>query len=375
MADKSKIQWCDATINPCYGCSPVSPACANCYAAKMAARMAHNPAVCQYFEGLTDKNNKWTGRINLFPQKMEQALRWKRPRRIFVGSMTDIFHEAVPDSFLDQIFTDMALAQHHTFILLTKRPERMRHYIQGVHDEPVDTERDMALFDPWRATGGELYGQRPWPLPNVILMTTVEDQPRADGRMPHLMALASMGWLTGVSVEPMLGQVDLNRIHESGESEHGMHWESWESCLTGRRFDIWADRESEGYPRLSWVICGGESGPGARPMHPDWVRGLRDQCKAAGTPFLFKQWGEWGTNWTDMRGDVPVFKQFSSFEHYCAKAPTWMYKGDKLICPDGHVPTSGCREGKSFPMAIISRVGNKRAGRLLDGRDHNEFPK
>ncbi len=345
MADKSKIQWCDATINPCYGCSPVSPGCANCYAAKMAARMAHNPAVCQYFEGLTDKNNRWTGRINLFPQQMEKALRWKRPRRIFVGSMTDIFHEAVPDSFLDQIFTDMALAQQHTFILLTKRPERMRHYIQGVHDEPVDTERDMALFDPWRATWGELCGQRPWPLRNVILMTTAEDQPRADERIPPLMALAGMGWKTGVSVEPMLGPVDLNRIHESGESEHGMHWESWESCLTGRKFDVWADQEAEGYPRLSWVICGGESGPNARPMHPDWVRSLRDQCAEARTPFLFKQWGE--------------------------LAPCRLQK-----IHGAYNRTNGRDHWELDPECngTMHRIGKHAAGRILDGVEHDQSP-
>lgn len=346
MADKSNIQWCDATINPCVGCTPVSPACDNCYAARMAARMCRhpNPKIARLYAGLTDAAGKWTGKINLNPEAMEKALRWKRPRRIFVGSMTDLFHEAVPDSFLDQIFTDMALAQQHTFILLTKRPERMLHYIQGVHDEPVDTERDMALFDPWRATWGELYGQRPWPMRNVILMTTVEDQPRADERLPIMAELGGRGWTTGVSVEPMLGPVNVAPYFTS--CPHCGWWEIYkprgdraycQDC--GQEFDAPAKG-------LSWVIAGGESGPGARPMHPAWVRSLRDQCKRSGVPFLFKQWGEWTP--TDASGRV-----------------------------EGDCDISGGFRAHRYNWADGSRsyrVGKHRAGRLLDGVEYNQFP-
>ncbi len=121
MSDKSRIEWCDATINPAYGCSPVSPACDHCYAARMAGRLG------ALTEG-THKDGKWTGKINLFPGRMMQALKWREPRRIFIGSLTDLFHPAVPYDFLDRVFAVMAMCPQHEFILLTKRPERMREY-------------------------------------------------------------------------------------------------------------------------------------------------------------------------------------------------------------------------------------------------------
>lgn len=335
MADKSKIAWCDATINPCYGCSPVSPACDHCYAARLADRMAHNVAVCQYYEGLTDRDGQWTGRVNFFPERMTQALSWENPRSIFVGSMTDIFQEAVPDQFLDDVFSTMALASWHTFILLTKRPSRMLEYVNGISSEPVDSPRDCSVFDPWRSVHGSEYGQRPWPLPNVILMSTIEDQPRADERAPIMAELGGLGWKTGVSIEPMLGPVNVENIQ-------GALW------LYDDEFGSGVRMRANG---ISWVIAGGETGPGARPMHPDWIRSLRDQCKGAGVPFFFKQWGEFG------------------------------------ICHENGVPNPvglncgfgdrSCTErDKAFDSTMLGmcRVGKRKAGRILDGQEWNEFP-
>lgn len=362
MADKSKIAWCDATINPCYGCSPVSPACDNCYAARLADRMAHNVAVCQYYEGLTDRDGRWTGRVNLFPRQMEQAFRWRRPRRIFLGSMTDLFHENVPDEFLDQLFACVALAPRHTFLVLTKRPERMRAYFTRFsrrHHTQVLERAAMAMFgeDAANAVGNALDGVLAeghnvgWPMRHVILMATVEDQPRADERMPHMIELAGMGWRTGVSIEPMLGPVDLRSVTVS---DHGGIRKTW---------DVLGGTSSTHHPvfggggvapgRLSWVICGGESGPHARPMHPDWVRSLRDQCAAVGVPFLFKQWGEWAPTREDPYGKAEPRR---IGEH-----------GRNTANLDNCTPDMGNE-------VYVYRVGKYRAGRLLDGVEHNASP-
>lgn len=296
MADKSKIQWCDATINPCYGCSPVSPACDNCYAARMAHRLG------KLTEG-TVKDGRWTGKVNLFPERVEQALRWRKPRRVFVGSMTDLFHENVPDEFLDRIFAYMAVTPQHAFILLTKRPARMRDYVLGT------IERGMT----WREG---VTGRLP---SNVWLGVTAEDQQRADERIPILLDTPAAKRF--VSIEPMLGPVDL-----------------WPMLIP--HMNHGEDRDA-----LSWVICGGESGPQARPLHPDWARSLRDQCQSAGVPFHFKQWGEFGPCGTKMSRpfDCPYW------DDACAK-----------------------RE-KAFDLSMC-RVGKHVAGRLLDGVEWNEFP-
>jgi protein gp37 len=342
MADKTKILWADATLNPAYGCSKVSPACDNCYAARMADRMAHNVQVCQYFEGLTDKNHEWTGRVNLFPERMEQALKWMRPRRIFVGSMTDLFHEDVPVDFLDQVFAVMAMACQHTFMILTKRPDRMRQYIKGVQGVPIDSPRDFVLFDSWRAVHGEHYGQRLWPLPNVWLGVTVENQAMDDARIPILLDTPAAKRF--VSIEPMLGTVDLGHHLTScfGCGNQG----STEMCLNrpGSGHDLCrACGKGDNPNGLDWVICGGETGPGARPLRPDWARGLRDQCAAADVPFMFKQWGDFGP----CPGTDCGF-----YDRSCATRERVFEVGEGHMC----------------------RVGKRVAGRMLDGVEHNGIP-
>ncbi len=284
MADKSKIQWCDATIGPAYGCSPVSPACDHCYAARMAGRLGR-------LTWGTHRGGRWTGTVNLFPERMDKALRWRKPRRVFVGSMTDLFHEAVPDAFLNKIIGYMAVASWHTFILLTKRPKRMREYFSN----PVREKKAWTAY--WEVLCRDAGPGLIWPLPNIILMTTIEDQPRANERMPHLMALAGMGWKTGVSVEPMLGPVDLRNFHDPyNRNTPGLS--SGHDWLTGEEWSFsdifgggpnWIEGDDYGKRRLHWVICGCESGPHRRCADITWVRSLRDQCVSVSVPFFLKQ--------------------------------------------------------------------------------------
>lgn len=412
MATNTRIEWADATINPLVGCSKISPACDHCYAERMAARMVHNPAVAQRFAGTVDAHGKWTGKINLFPSEMKKALRWRKAQRIFVGSMSDLFHDDVPDEFLDTVFAYM-LASHtlancanHTFMLLTKRPDRMREYLSAAPSALI--ERWAKAGDGWIILDNEdvLFSEfifshaswelsnhgpkyAPWaytehlfPLPNVWLGTTVEDQARADERVPEL--LATPGALHFVSCEPLLGPVDLYRWLLIGWQCQGckgfFRGRHRQICPDCGREGFWSGSHdfdghgSHGLRGLGWVIDGGETGPGARPSHPNWFRSHRDQCAEAGVPYFFKSWGEWGTTRIDMSTGAPAWDVFHDFNHYCCKAPTRMTKGDKLICPDGHVPQYGCAEGKSYPMAIVSRVGKARSGRLLDGAEHNAIP-
>jgi protein gp37 len=275
--------------------------------------------------------------------------------------MGDLFHHSAYFAWVDLVVARMILAPQHTYIILTKRPDRMLKYLQSVKIADLIVASSDAPCAPVPLPA--------FPLRNVMLMTTVENQAAVDARLPSLLECGAMGWRTGVSIEPMLTPVDLARVEFPRRYGTGLL-----NALTGEERGHVPNSPLGTTGKLSWVIAGGETGPGARPMHPDWIRSLRDQCAEAGTPFFFKGWGEWGTARIDLRDGLPAWDVFHSFEHYCTKAPTRMWKGDKLICPDGHVPTSGCKAGKTYPMAIITRVGKRKAGRLLDGREHNDFP-
>ncbi len=332
----SKIEWTDQTWNPIVGCSKVSPGCDHCYAERMGNRLAamntkgYQNVIEGYWDGHAHVCEGWNGNTNLIESALEKPLHWRKPRMIFVCSMGDLFHESVPFEWIDKVFAVMALCPQHTFQLLTKRPERMLEYItrefRGVRTSPPMVEsagkkmltENMLLMKYWKDfiwldvnTSYTLA----WPLFNVWLGVTAENQQRADERRGDMKKLHDMGWVTFTSVEPMLGEVN-------------MHLD-----------DNWTD----------WVICGGESGPGARPMKPDWARGLRDQCKEAGVPFMFKQWGKY----------LPRYQEQSMDEN------TWRHIDENRIGPK-----SFCRFGsfKAWP------VGKKKAGRLLDGVEHNGFP-
>lgn len=271
MADKSKIEWCDASWNPIVGCSKVSPACDNCYAEVMARRLAANPQTPWYKN--TIKDGEWSGEGSFIPHVLEKPLSWKKGRRIFVCSMSDLFHESTPVEYTDKVFAVMALCPQHTFQVLTKRPERMRKFMSCDVSSAMVEGAAHALYY-------KLTGEDPsfnivvnLPLPNVWLGVTVEDQKRADERIPILLDTPAAKRF--VSCEPLLGSVDLGEWLAPPEE-------------TGVSFGGWAEQVA-GPPLLDWVITDGESGPNARPSHPDWFRSLRDQCVDAGVPFFFKQ--------------------------------------------------------------------------------------
>lgn len=304
MGDKTGIEWTDATWNPVTGCAKVSAGCKHCYAEREWPRMTKLvPAYAG--RDFTD--------VRTHEDRLTQPMRWQKPRMIFVNSMSDLFHPDVPFDFIDLVFSSMELSPQHKFQVLTKRADRMCDYIKS------------------------RFGYRP-PLPNVWLGVSVEDQAAADERIPLLLDTpAAVRW---ISAEPLLGPVDLNRMLVN--PERGFH----ASALHEQHDDCYYCSNAQ----LDWVVVGGESGPKARPMHPDWARNLRDQCAAAGVPFLFKQWGEWCEAWGG-----------------CTH----------LIYPDGTV-LEGTHDHpdawKHKTAETIARLGKKRAGRLLDGVTHDGYP-
>lgn len=378
MAETSTIEWTDATWNPITGCSIVSPGCTNCYAMKLAGtRLQHHPSRA----GLTKPSKAgpvWTGEVRFNEEWLDQPLRWKRPRRIFVCAHGDLFHESVPDEWIDRVFAVMALAPHHTFQVLTKRAERMRGYLT---DDDLNHRISAALgsmldgdwiwdhsrlrpaidglidaFIGHRMTDDDLveYLPAPMPLPNVWLGVSAEDQARADQRIPHLLETPAA--VRFVSLEPLLGAINLNGLYSQFVLEGGGIEQRWDSCLDGRRFNIWSESDDDA-PRLDWVIVGGESGPGAGPMHPDWLRSLRDQCTTAGVPFFFKQWGEWAPG--ESAGKPKTYE-----------IGFWV---------DGrwHMDRETAKQaedGNFDEEPDVYRVGKKAAGATLDGREWREMP-
>lgn len=496
MNKPTGIEWTDATWNPIRGCSRVSEGCRNCYAETVARRF-NGPG--QPYEGLIARGGQWNGQVRLVPEKLDEPLRWRKPRKVFCNSMSDVFHENVPDEFIDSIFAAMALAPHHTFQVLTKRPERMFRYMtdervafrvlvamdclavdfemagirekwlsvpdfpgyfvsnhgnvssshgaehallslrghpQGyrsvslrregrthehlVHRlvlrafvrEPREREEarhrngnkadnrianlswgtkaenmqdsarhgtagvwmkgrttlDAATVEAIRErrkagallkdledeygidkrrisaiANGKIYkaAQLAWPLPSVWLGVSVEDQATADERIPLLLRTpAAVRW---VSAEPLLGEVDITQWLWPIQPCRNCPCPDPQNDRTG--LDDCC-RDPDLLPSaLDWLVAGGESGPGARPMHPDWVRSLRDQCQAAGVPFHFKQHGEWI--------GVPDLRNL----------------------PGGHGPGFGLFDHCPFDLDHEAvRIGKKRAGRELDGRTWDEYP-
>ena len=240
MGAKSKIEWTDATWNPVTGCSKVSAGCKNCYAEGVAKRFW--------------ADRKFTD-IETHFEILGKPLNWRNPKRIFVNSMSDLFHERVPFKFIDDVFTTMYLAKHHTFQILTKRPERMLEYIQGRTFQAMSAAGKPALV-----------------LPNVWLGVSVEDQESADERIPLLIQTPAA--VRFLSAEPLLGKLDIN---------------GYLKCkLPGVDMKKLYPANEAG---IGWVICGGESGAAARPFDIRWGHFLRDQCQAAGVPFFMKQFG------------------------------------------------------------------------------------
>jgi protein gp37 len=399
MADNTKIEWTDATYNPITGCSVVSPGCTNCYAMRLAGtRLQHHPTRA----GLTVPSKAgpvWNGEVRFNESMLDQPLRWKRGRKIFVCAHGDLFHENVPDEWIDRVFGVMALAPQHIFQVLTKRPARMRQYLNA---------RDgMGNADLCRAINkipygmGNRHGALSMPLPNVWLGVSVEDQKRADERIPDLLATPAARRF--ISAEPLLGPVDLTSIDVDRDR-------GWEDPLNALEiFTVEQARAEWGEdcvltrdrPRIDWVIAGGESGPVSRPSHPDWFRSLRDQCAAAGVPFFFKQWGDWGiptdrlgaldwlyhpdhdrTHWFDSRTCVRPYETgwedkykdgIGAFPPGFRVENTPEYLSQVAECPQFSCRAAMTCQGNQG-RAAVTRVGKKAAGALLDGVLHRRMP-
>ena len=270
MADGTKIQWTDATWQIVTGCDVVSPGCTNCYAMKLAGTRLRNHATREGLTRMTKAGPVWTGDVRFNRQYLDQPERWQRPRKIFVAAHGDLFHEKVPDEWLDEIFAVMARCPQHIFQVLTKRPERARAYLTALPGRIKALAADSALdfVD--------------LPLPNVWIGTSVEDQRRANQRIPDLLETpAAVRWL---SMEPLLGPVGVNSI-----STFRYRGAEVLDALTGTLSGMFGDYCPIVLPKLDWIVVGGESGPGWRPMDIAWVRSLRAQCRAAGVPFYLKQ--------------------------------------------------------------------------------------
>lgn len=315
MTTRTKIEWTEATWNPVTGCTPISPGCVHCYARRMAKRLAGR---CGY----PAAPNEFS--VTLHPDKLGEPLQWKKPRRVFVCSMSDLFHEDVPFEFIDRVFAVAAVSPQHTFQILTKRPHRMLDYLAEsvALDNWAHQIEDVVLQEFGHVTFIEP------PLPNVWLGATIENQEQADKRIPLLLQTPAA--VRFVSVEPMLGPVNLSGMA-------GKYIDNFLVSLNVRFHDRNRDFRR---PGLDWIICGGETGPGARPMHPDWVRSLRDQCQEASVPFFFKSWGD------------------------CA--PDCLC-GGKDACREIDRPEPG-------KPGVMFRCGKKASGRLLDGREWSEYP-
>lgn len=286
----TKIEWCDETVNIVAGCTKVSPGCEHCYAERMTTRLAFNPAIQSEVReayriaifkavNLPDVACSWSGRVVPIPGAVERlaakCARWRKPRRIFVQSMGDLFHDQVPFDLVDQVCEVISTNPRHTFMFLTKRPEQMRLYMEGCQRGADDIGGEF----PWR---------------NLWLGVTAENQQQADARIPILLDTPAA--VRFVSVEPMLGQVRLDHMDADAAGHKSL---CQINALTGKHTDM--GRPCQDVPHLDWVICGGETGPGARKMSPQWAKALRDQCKEAGVPFFFKNLGshvDYGNGWS-----------------------------------------------------------------------------
>lgn len=297
----SKIEWTDKTWNPITGCTPIGEGCRNCYAKRMATRLAGRYGY--------PKDDPF--RVTFHPDKLDEPLKWKKPCRVFVCSMGDLFHSDVSATWRNRIFRVIQSTPRHEYVVLTKRPERAAGYMHAVLITRQWPPDDI-------------------PFTNVTLGVSCWDQESADQMIPVLLETPAARRI--VSLEPLLGAVDIGQFF--GCTCDYVNGNGDEQC-TGQCFYYKNIFTKLGNVHLDGVIVGGESGPGARPMHPDWARSVRDQCVDAGVPFFFKQWGEW---W-------PAGKRL-------------LERNDMI----------------GFGGESMYPVGKKDAGRLLDGEEWNEWP-
>lgn len=294
---KTKIEWAEKTWNPVTGCTRISEGCKNCYAERMAKRLRGK------FGYPTDD----PFRVTLHYSRFTEPMKWKKSCLVFVCSMGDLFHPNIPFMFIDYIMSTIYKTDRHQFLILTKRPERMKEYINYKY----------------------------FSIPNLWLGVSVENQETADWRIPILLQIPAA--VRFISCEPLLSPINITKENKD----------------------------------IDWVICGGESGPNARPMHPDWARSLRDQCQESGVPFFFKQWGNY-------RPFEPTAQQ--PFYRDVADLNQKEYDAHGLNFIDPVTSGPGKWNGYKWyddPFSNIQylKTGKKIAGRILDGKKWNEFPK
>lgn len=269
MSAGSSIEWTDATWNPLVGCSRVSSGCANCYAERFMHRGLHHKGLTR----ATSRGPVWTGEVRLVEKALDLPLRWRKPRRVFVNSLSDLFHESVPDEWIDRVFAVMALAPRHTFQVLTKRAERMRDYLTALNvRERID---EAALLGVGLSNRLDPTAFLPWPLPNVHLGVSAENQETFDARVADLSRTPAA--LKFLSLEPLLGPIDMQGPGKGG----------WMPDYPSR--PGWDPRGCRSF--IGWVIVGGESGPSARPCNVEWIRDVVRQCREGVVPVFVKQLG------------------------------------------------------------------------------------
>lgn len=359
MGEKTGIEWTDSTWNPLralnlatgkigWHCEHASEGCRFCYAEGINRRLG---------TGLDFKpGHRGDVEIFLDEKMLLDPLHWKKPRMIFVNSMSDTFAEFVKDEWIDRMFAVMALCPQHKFQVLTKRAGRMRKWCTETYGEGftardridntvlgwcLDKEKFREIF--FRSGRLDVVNDgynacEHWPLPNVWIGISAERQQEADDRIPSLLATPAA--VRFVSLEPLLGPIDLFHIKEA----------------TGFTFNALSKKEGISFrgAGLDWIITGGESGPHARPMHPQWARDIRDQCAAAGVPYFFKQWGEWEID-SGRPGAMPEN----------GARNTWVGKNGRTYNPSAP---------NGLDCWAMRRIGKRAAGRLLDGIEHNGMP-
>jgi protein gp37 len=272
----SKIEWTGLTWNCVTGCNKISPGCRSCYAEVMHRRlMALKPE--KYTRPFLDGAYP-------YPPALSEPFERKKPTVYFLPSMSDLFHANIPLDYIAQVWAVMFLNPHHTFQVLTKRADRLpliasaefyqlfAKYVNHLHDKYIQPLEQAMYFEEEAIDA--------LPLPNVWIGTSCEDQQRADERIPFLLQTPAA--VRFLSCEPLIGPIDILSYKNSNAIFNAYQWKY--------AYDF---ESNNGQQPINWVICGGESGHMARPMHPDWARSLRDQCKRAGVPFFFKQWGQW----------------------------------------------------------------------------------
>jgi protein gp37 len=370
----TKISWATESWNPFVGCSLVSPACTNCYAMHQAARMLRmrrgqirtkpeipgNP-----YDGVVTAAKAgpvWTGVLNQATEATRfQPLKWGRPRTVFVGSMTDFFHPAAGDAWRIEALAIMALTPRHTYLILTKRSAEMRRLMADPATQKAVWTKASEISIQRNIKPAQLESVSPgrWPLPNVALGVSTEDQPRADERIPALLETPAAQRF--VSCEPLLGPVDLvEYLHDSTCDVLNEQFGPSYLCTCSEPREV----------ALDFVITGGGNDLDGRPTHPDWLRALRDQCWAAGVKFHFKQWGAWAP-----ARDLPAGCAAEFYDMEARVLGGDMRLGTsaraRLMAADGRTfAQDALTQAAEANATLMLRVGAARTGRTLDGREH-----